>query len=162
MYDTAVDHSKSRFCQQTMVHSQHSRSRNSNRASDLARLQSDGCLIVVTHINNLKVDLGQSAQLGDRLRVRSTCEARKFKFTFRQEVLLPFSSRPLAQAQVCTSPSPRFAFSLCRGLIAVTKLKMLSCIACRSPASVSTLRPRNQSRRPRGFCKASVFCLCSK
>jgi len=69
-------------------------------ASDLARLQAEGCLIVVTHINNLKVDLGQCVQLGDRLQVRSTGDARKFKFTFRQEIMLPGASTPLAQAQV--------------------------------------------------------------
>jgi len=96
--------------------------RNPTRASDLARLQAEGCLIFVTHINHLKVDLGQCVQLGDRLQVRSTCDARKFKFTFRQEIKLPGTSTPLAQAQVSPDPahpSPSVASlstSPCRGV----------------------------------------------
>jgi nucleoside 2-deoxyribosyltransferase len=34
-------------------------------------LQADGCLIVVTHIKDLKIDLGQTVELGDVLQVSS-------------------------------------------------------------------------------------------
>jgi len=40
-------------------------------ASDLARLQAEGFLIVVTNINNLKIDLGQKVEFGAKIKVSS-------------------------------------------------------------------------------------------
>ena len=78
--------------------------RNRNTAlggpTRLSRLQEEGCLIVVTHINDLKVDISQTVDPGTKLQVQSTCANRKFKFTFEQEIIQPGRTTPLAQAQV--------------------------------------------------------------
>jgi len=53
----------------------------------LNRLKEEGFLVVVTHFNDFSIHDEIPCEVGDTVRVRSTCQLRKSKFSFFQEVV---------------------------------------------------------------------------